>query len=146
MIISLVFTGVAGISSPFLISSISAAERLRLHQPGISPFPGDEILMPSLLYYPSPIYDEDPVSIHHSAQPMSDHDGGATLSPFHQSLFDCPLVLCIQAGGGLIQDKYGRSLKKSSGDGDPLSLSAAETNSPLSHQGIITLGRVVIKS
>ena len=115
--------------------------RLRLHQPGISPFPGDEILMPSLLYYPSPIYDEDPVSIHHSAQPMSDHDGGATLSPFHQSLFDCPLVLCIQAGGGLIQDKYGRSLKKSSGDGDPLSLSAAETNSPLSHQGIIPLGQ-----
>ena len=115
--------------------------RLRLHQPGISSFPGDEILMPSLLYYPSLIYDEDPVCIHHSAQPVSDHDGGATLSPFHQSLFDCPLVLCIQAGGGLIQDKYGRSLQESSGDGDPLSLSAAETNSPLSHQGIIPLGQ-----
>ena len=67
---------------------------------------------------------KDPVGVHHSGEPVGDHDDGAALRQRVEGRLHLRLVVGVCKGGGLVQDQHRRIFQHGAGDGQPLGLSA----------------------
>ena len=81
--------------------------------------------------------DDDFVGIFNGAEPVGDSNSGPVAHQALQSLLHSPFALCVQGGGSLVQNEYGRVLKYGSGDAYALALSAAEFASAVTHVGLV---------
>src|SRR5690606_5176482 len=101
---------------------------LKLHviQPGIQPSPRQQFFMASkindcaLIEYGNAVCDTD------RAQAVGDDDGRAVLHQPRQGVLNQLLAFAVEARRGFVQQQNARILEDGTGDGDALSLAAAQ--------------------
>ena len=100
-----------------------------LEQFGVRPF---------LDHFPS-FYDCNTVSIVDGGEAVSNDDAGPALPGFVQSLLYYLFTLCVQGGGGFVQEEEFGVSYESTGDGDTLLLTPRQLGPLASNIGIISL-------
>ena len=69
---------------------------------------------------------KDLIGVADGVQPVGDDQQGLALAQLADRLLNIALVVCVYAGGGLVQDDDGRVLQDAAGNGNSLFLSAGE--------------------
>lgn len=93
--------------------------------------------MSALLNQLTIIQDNDLVSIHHSAEPMSNHNNRLTLYQFCNSTLNQNLVLWVKGRCCLIKQNNRCVLQKRAGNGNPLTLTTGKSAAVLSKSFVL---------
>ena len=135
-------------SADFTFCLIRLFSRFFLHpllhllpdQPLVNPVQLNQLRVPAPLHHPPVLHHQDFVGISHCRQSMGDHQDGPTLhDPLEgfgdhlnlwnvgeNLLYNDLFILCIQGGGGFVQDEDPWIANRSSSDGQPLSLTTRQ--------------------
>ena len=88
-----------------------------------------ELVVSALFKNAAMVEYDDLVGIAHGGEPMGDDEGGTALHEAVHSLLYKTLGTGVDAGGGLVEDEYGRIGYRGTTDGQQLSLALREVAS-----------------
>ena len=85
---------------------------------------------------------DDPVGVRDRAESMRDDEAGAMAREHSQAGLNQAFAFRVQVAGGFVQDQDSRIGQHGPGDGQSLSLSAAELHASFADDGVVTLGKI----
>ncbi len=108
-------------------------------KPSVEAAMHQKLIMTAFLDNPSPVKDNDKVSIANGGQPVSDNHCSPSFQKMLEALLKKVLGLRVNVGGGFVQKKDSRISQKRPGKADKLALSHTEILSPLLKLGVVPL-------
>ena len=98
---------------------------------------GQQLGVASLLDNPSTVHHHDDVGVLDGGKTMRNAQRGAPIHQGFQGILHQPLALGVEGAGGFVQDQNGRVLQDRAGNGQSLTLTAAQTASPFADHEIV---------
>jgi hypothetical protein len=105
-----------------------------------------ELLAPALFGDPSIPHHQDLIGAFDGVQSVGDDQQGLAPHQLGYGGLNMALIICVHAGGGLVQNDDGGVLEDAAGDGNPLLLAPGETGPTLADDRVEALGKDMKKS
>lgn len=112
----------------------------------INAAPGQKLFMSSRLGHPAVLQHNDVVRAHNGLKPVGNDDDRLFRYQSGDRLLDQYLILRVEGCGCLVQQDDGRILQKRPCNRNALLLTAGECRAALSHDGLVAIGKAMMKS